>query len=94
MNLFHQSPQLPKTKSQYRAPCLLIQKQGIDEIAVDVALPGEPTELSGESGQGWITEEAFFTVSPGGRQVRQRKEVKMNHLSPAEKHEFPEEHGS
>ena len=51
-------------------------------------MPGEPTELSGESGQGWITEEAFFTVSPGGRQVRQRKEVKMNHLSPAEKREF------
>ena len=48
----------------------------------------EPTELSGERGQGWITEEAFFTVSPGGRQVRQRKEVKMNHLSPAEKREF------
>ena len=58
-----------------------------DEIAVDVALPEEPTEMSGESGQGWITEEAFFTVSPGGRQVRQRKEVKMNHLSPAEKRE-------
>ena len=48
-----------------------------DEIAVDVPLPEEPTEMSGESGQGWITEEAFFMVSPGG-QVRQRKEVKMN----------------
>ena len=48
-----------------------------DEIAVDVPLPEEPTEMSGESGQGWITEEAFFTVSPGARQVRQRKEVKM-----------------
>ena len=45
-------------------------------------------KMSGESGQGWIIEEAFFTVSPGGRQVRQRKEVKMNHLSPAEKREF------
>ena len=55
-----------------------------DEIAVDVPLPEEPTEMS----QGWITEEAFFTVSPGGRQVRQRKEVKMNHLSPVEKREF------
>ena len=43
--------------------------------------------MSGENSQGWITEEAFFTVS-GGRQVRQRKEVKMNHLSPAEKREF------
>ena len=59
-----------------------------DEIAVDVPLPEEPTEMSGECGQGWITEEAFFTVSPGARQVRQRKEVKMNQLSPAEKGDF------
>ena len=59
-----------------------------DETAVDVALPEEPTGFSGQSGQGWITEEAFFTVSPCARQVRQRKEVKMNHLSPAEKREF------
>ena len=44
--------------------------------------------MSGENSQGWITEEAFFTVSLGARQVRQRKEVKMNHLSPAERHEF------
>ena len=44
--------------------------------------------MSGGSGQGWITEEALFTVSPAARQVRQRKEVKMNHLSPAEKREF------
>ena len=44
--------------------------------------------MSGENSQGWITEEAFFTVSPGGRQVRQRKEAKMNLLSPAERHEF------
>ena len=44
--------------------------------------------MSGENSQGWITEEAFFTVSPGARQVRQRKEVKMNQLSPAERHEF------
>ena len=56
-----------------------------DEIAVDVALLEEPTEMSGESGQGWITEEAFFTVSLGGRQVQQRKEVKMKHLSPQKK---------
>ena len=59
-----------------------------DEIAVDVALPEEPTGMSEESGRGWITEEAFFTVSPGWQQMRQRKEVKMNHLSPAEKSEF------
>ena len=59
-----------------------------DEIAVDVPLPEEPTEMSRESGQGWITEKASFTVSPGARQVGQRKEVKMNHLSPAEKREF------
>ena len=44
--------------------------------------------MSGENGQGWITEEAFDTVSPGARQMRQRKEVKMNQLSPAEKREF------
>ena len=50
-----------------------------DEVAVDVP-------LSGENSQGWITEEAFFTVSPGARQVRQRKE--MNQVSPAERHEF------
>ena len=58
-----------------------------DEIAVDVPLPEEPAEVSGENGQGWITEEAFFTVAPGARQVRQRKEVKMNQLSPAERRE-------
>ena len=44
--------------------------------------------MSGENGQGWITEEVFFRVSPGGRQVRQRKKVKMNQLSPAERREF------
>ena len=44
--------------------------------------------MSGGNSQGWITEEAFFTVSPGARQVLQRKEVKMNQLSPAERHEF------
>ena len=43
---------------------------------------------SGENGQGWITAEAFFTVSPGARQVWQRKEVKMNQSSLAEKREF------
>ena len=59
-----------------------------DEIAVDVPLPEETVEMSGENSQGWIIEEAFFTVSPGARQERQRKEVKMNQLSPAERHEF------
>ena len=59
-----------------------------DEIAVDVPLPEETVEMSGENIQGWITEEAFFTVSPGARQVRQRKEVKMNQVLPAERHEF------
>ena len=44
--------------------------------------------MSGENSQGWITEEAFFTVSPCARQVRQRKEVKMNQLSLAGRHEF------
>ena len=55
-----------------------------DEVAVDVPLLEETVEMSDENSQGWITEEAFFTVSPGARQVRQRKEVKMNQLSPAE----------
>ena len=59
-----------------------------DEIAVDVALLEETVEMSGENSQGWITEEAFFTVSPGARQVRQRKEVEMNLLPPVERHEF------
>ena len=61
---------------------------GGDEAAVDVQLPEETVEMSGENSPGWITEEAFFTVSPGARQVRQWKEVKMNLLSPAERHEF------
>ena len=38
-----------------------------DEIAVDVPLPEETEEMSGENSHGWITEEAFFTVSPGAR---------------------------
>ena len=59
-----------------------------DEIAVDVPLPEEIVEMSGENSQGWITEEALFTVSPDARQERQRKKVKMNQLSPAERHEF------
>ena len=59
-----------------------------DEIAVDAPLPEETVEMSGENSQGWTTEEAFFTVSPGARQVRQRKEVKMNQLSRSERHEF------
>ena len=62
------------------SPVPYVSETRDDEIAVDIALPEEPTGMSGESGQGWITEEAFFTVSPCGQQVRQRKEVKMNHL--------------
>ena len=52
-----------------------------DEIAVNAPLPEEPADVSGENGHGWITEAAFFKVSPGARQVRQRQEVKMNQLS-------------
>ena len=59
-----------------------------DEIAVDVPLPVEPAEMSGDHNQGWITERALFTVSPGARQVRQREEVKMSQLTPAERREF------
>ena len=59
-----------------------------DEVVVDVPLPEETAEKSGESGHGWITEEAFFTVSPGARQVQQRKKVKMNQLSLVERREF------
>ena len=59
-----------------------------DEIAVSVASHEESTGMSCEGGQGWITEEAFFTISLGWQQMRQRKEVKMNHLSPTEKRKF------
>ena len=59
-----------------------------DEVAVGVPLPEEPAEVSGENDQGWITEEASFTVSLGARHVRQRKEAKMNQLSLAERREF------
>ena len=44
--------------------------------------------MSGEKRQGWITEEGFFTVSPGERQVRQHKKVKMNLSSLVERDEF------
>ena len=66
MNLYHQSPQLLKIDSETTN----------DEVAVDVPLTEETAEMSGENGQGWITEEAFFTVPLGARQVRQRKEGK------------------
>ena len=55
---------------------------------VDVPLPEEPEGMSRDQLQGWLTEDAFFTVSPGARQVRQRKEVKMNQLTLAEQREF------
>ena len=88
VNLFHQSPQLLKTTSQHWVQCLLIQNQGMIRLLSMLSCLREPTGMSGESGQGSITEEAFFTVSPGGQQMRQRNEVKMKHLSPAEKREF------
>ena len=59
-----------------------------DEIAADVPLPQEPAEMSSDQPQGWITEQACFTVSPGARQVRQRMEVKMSQLTPAVRCEF------
>ena len=59
-----------------------------DEISADVPLPEQPAKVSGDQSQGWITEEAFFAVSPGARQVRQRKEIKMSLLTPAERREF------
>ena len=59
-----------------------------DEIAADVPLPEEPAEMSGDQPQGWITEEACFTVSPGARQVRQCNEIKMSQLTPSERREF------
>ena len=43
--------------------------------------------MSDDLFQGWITEEAFITVSHGARQV-QRKEVKINQLIPYEKRKF------
>ena len=60
----------------------------IDEIAADVPLREGSGGMGNDQPQGWITEEAFFTVSPGARQVRQRKEVKTSLLTPAEKREF------
>ena len=58
------------------APCpvTFVSDTRDDEIAVDVPLLEETVEMSGENSQGWITEEAFFTVSLGARQVRQRNE--------------------
>ena len=47
-----------------------------DEIAADVPLPEEPEAMGSDQPQGWITEEAFFRVPPGARQVRQRKDIK------------------
>ena len=41
--------------------------------------------MSQDQFQGWITEEVFFDVSLGARQVQQRKEVRLNQLTP-----FPE----
>ena len=40
-----------------------------DEIAADAPFPEEPAEVSGENDEGWITEKAFFTVSPGARRL-------------------------
>ena len=47
MNLFHQSPQLPKTRSS-----TLNSETMNDEIAVDVPLPEEPAEMSGRERSG------------------------------------------
>ena len=55
------------------------------ETTVPTAAQDEVLVPCGENSQGWITEEAFSTVSHGARQVRQRKE---NQLSPAERNEF------
>ena len=60
----------------------------IDEIAVDVPLPEEPAEMSGDHNHCWTTEDACLAVLPGARQVRQRKEVKMSQLTLAERREF------
>ena len=85
MNLNQQFPQLEVSTP---CPVTLDSDTRNDGVAVDVPLPEETAEMSGENSQGWITEEAFFTVSPGARQVRQHKEVKMNELSPTERHDF------
>ena len=70
MNLFQQAPRLLKTEVPTLSPVHFDSETRNDEIAVDVPLPEEPIEMSGENGQDWITEEAFFTVSPAARQVR------------------------
>ena len=58
------------------------------EIAADVPVPEELEGMSSDQLQGCITEKACFTVSPGARQVRQRKEVTMSQLTPEETPEF------
>ena len=58
-----------------------------DEIAVDVPLPKETVEMSGKK-QPRLDHRSSLLHSLSARQVRQRKEVKMNQLSLAERHEF------
>ena len=45
-----------------------------DEIVVDVPLPEEG--MSNDQLQGWITEEAFFTLSSGARQYASARRSK------------------
>ena len=59
-----QFPQLLRMKFWYRALRHLIRLPEMMRVAVDVPLLEETMEMSGENSQGWITEEAFFTVSP------------------------------
>ena len=88
-----EEPETPLSPfAQNEAPVLnpvsFVMKTGHDKGAADVPLPEEPAEINGDHPQGWITEEAFLTDSPGARQVRQREEVKMSQSTPAQRRLF------
>ena len=70
MSLKHQFHQLFKNEVPLLNPVSFDMETRNDEIAADVPLPEKPAEVSGDQPQGWITEEAFLTVLPGARQIR------------------------
>ena len=59
-NLYHQFPQFAQDEVSTLSPVPFDSETRNDEVAVDVPLPEETAEMSGENGQGWIIEEAFF----------------------------------
>ena len=53
-----ESPPVAQNEAPILNPVSFVSETTNDEIAVDVPLPEEPTEVSG-----WITEEAFFSLA-------------------------------